>query len=234
MGQRSGHAGGTVGAADHRGHDGPVALAEYAVGDIAGERQPGHQNDHEPQLLQVEGIIRPEGPAREEGQNRQRDQGKTDHRVDIGRTQLSQHPVQFGPHRQQSGHDRRARHRQRRIAAARQQAEAERNQRDHEIGDAAPVRLVDRPAMADGQHRHHACQQDGRENQVEALRYQRDQAAHAGDQAEGADPRDPFAAMLAAHRPAALHSNQQARRQSPDKLIGPAVAISACPVRFEP
>ena len=50
LGERLGDRGRAVGAADHRGGDGPVALAENAVGDIAEEREAGDEHDHQPQL----------------------------------------------------------------------------------------------------------------------------------------------------------------------------------------
>ena len=51
--ERLGDRGRAVGAADQRGGDGPVPLAEDAVGDIAEEREAGDQHDHQPQLLRV-------------------------------------------------------------------------------------------------------------------------------------------------------------------------------------
>ena len=72
-----------------------MAFAKNPVGDIAGEGQAGDQNHDKPKLLQIEGIVGPEGLRREKGQNRQRNQRKADHRIDIGRPQLSQHAVQF-------------------------------------------------------------------------------------------------------------------------------------------
>ena len=53
LGERLGDRGRAVGAADQRGGDGPVALAEDAVGDIAEEREAGDQHDHQPQFLRV-------------------------------------------------------------------------------------------------------------------------------------------------------------------------------------
>ena len=67
--------------------------------------------------------------------------------------------------------------------------------------------------MADRQHRHHAREQNGRKDQIETLRDQRDQTPQTGNQAECANPGNATSPMLVAHRPAAFHADQQACRQ---------------------
>ena len=71
------------GAANHRGGDRAVALAEDAVGDIAEEREAGDEHDHQPQLLRIPRAERPIMAAGQERQDRARDDRVAGERLDV-------------------------------------------------------------------------------------------------------------------------------------------------------
>ena len=83
LGKRLGHRGRAVGAADQGGGDGPVALAENAVGDIAEERKAGDQHDHQPQLLRVPCAVRTVSAVGQERQHRAGDHRIAGQRLDV-------------------------------------------------------------------------------------------------------------------------------------------------------
>ena len=132
--ERLGDRGRAVGAADQRGGDGPVALAENAVGDIAEEREAGDEHDHQPQFLRVPRAERPVMAAGQERQHRAGDDRVPGERLDVLLVEPVDEAVQFVAQRQQRDRHRRAGDRQPGLADPGEEADRERDHRRHRAG----------------------------------------------------------------------------------------------------
>ena len=128
LGEGMRHRGGTVGAADDGGRNGPAARAEQAVGDIAGEGKAGDDDDHQPQGARLPRVVGAVAPFGQEGEHRQRDHRITREGLDIGFVERADPAVDFGAQRKDQRDHRRARDRHRFLADPGQEPET---QRDH-------------------------------------------------------------------------------------------------------